>query len=231
MDDFETYGFELLQAVVTEEELNHLHDALREHEMSGPGLRHLLTRNETIRQFASSPSLLEIARKRLGPHVIPVKAILFDKTAESNWYVTWHQDLTIAVREKIEQEGFGPWSMKDGVQHVQPPAAVLENMIALRIHLDPCAEGNGAISFIPGSHNSGKLDAEQIVAWREKQEPISCPANQGDVIVMRPLILHSSGKASKPEHRRVLHIEYASAGLPGGLQWSEASALDVSNVH
>lgn len=221
MDKFETNGFELLQSAVSGEELNRLLDALSEHEMSGPGLRHLLTRNETVRRFASSHALLKIARKHLGEDANPVKAILFDKNAESNWYVTWHQDLTIAVQKKIEQPGFGPWSVKDGVQHVQPPAAVLENMIAIRIHLDPCSADNGAISFIPGSHKSGKLEAAQIIAWREEREAVSCPAERGDVIIMRPLILHSSGKATKPEHRRVLHLEYAGGPLPGGLEWRD----------
>lgn len=229
MDSFDTNGFELLPSVVTDEELNKLQNALSEHEMSGPGLRHLLTRNETIRQFASSSTLLEIAKRHLGSLAKPVKAILFDKTVESNWYVTWHQDLTIAVREKIEQSGFGPWSLKDGVQHVQPPVAVLENMIAIRIHLDPCSADNGAISFIPGSHKSGKLNADEIQTWREKQDPTSCSADKGDVIIMRPLILHSSGKASKPEHRRVLHIEYTGVGLPGGLIWSEGAFGIIGN--
>jgi len=44
--------------------------------------------------------------------------------------------VTIAVRERREAEGFGPWSEKEGVPHVQPPAEILEKMVAIRVHLD-----------------------------------------------------------------------------------------------
>jgi hypothetical protein len=36
---------------------------------------------------------------------------------------------------------------------------------------------------------------------------------------MCPLILHASSKAASPSHRRVIHIEFASLELPGGLHW------------
>jgi len=36
---------------------------------------------------------------------------------------------------------------------------------------------------------------------------------------MRPLILHASSCAQEASARRVLHIEFASEELPGGLDW------------
>jgi len=167
-----------------------------------------------------------IAAKIVGPNARPIKAILFDKSVESNWYVTWHQDLTIAVKEKVELEGFGPWSIKDGIQHVQPPREVLENIVSLRIHLDDCPEENGAIKFIAGSHKIGVMSSAEIGNHRDSNMHVCCPADRGDVIVMRPLILHSSSQSTIVNHRRVLHIEFAGADLPGGLVWAESSGLD-----
>ena len=223
MDQFERDGFLLLKAVMKEEQLALLEASIRELNSGGPGVRHLLQRSKAVQDTATSAVLLDIAKQYLGPDARPVKAIAFDKTPESNWYVTWHQDLTIAVKEKIELPGFGPWSVKDEMPHVQPPAEVLENMIAIRIHIDDCGEENGALKFIPGSHQCGKMSADEIEAWKEKRTAICCTASRGDIIAMRPLILHSSSKASTPAHRRVVHIEYAATDLPHGLQWSDGA--------
>jgi len=40
---------------------------------------------------------------------------------------------------------------------------------------------------------------------------------------MRPLTLHASSAATSPSHRRVLHIEYITGGLPGGLEFHDWS--------
>ncbi|MBX9689665.1 MAG: phytanoyl-CoA dioxygenase family protein [Candidatus Obscuribacterales bacterium] len=228
MNSFEDSGFVQIKSLVNDDEIELLKQAIAEHHSlpTAPGVRHLLRRSPIIRRLAKSPAVLGIAAKYLGANAVPVKAIYFDKTAAANWYVTWHQDLTIAVKEKIEVAGYGPWSMKDDIPHVQPPTSVLENMLAIRIHLDDCSAENGAINFIAGSHSYGKLNAQEICEWREKHASICCPAERGDAIVMRPLILHSSSKSLNPEHRRVLHIEYACVELAGGLKWNEASGLD-----
>ncbi len=226
MGNFETNGFILLKSVIADHQIIDLTNSIQGLEGSAAGIRHLLRRCLPVRKLASAPELGEITSRFLGPNAKPVKAIVFDKTPIANWYVTWHQDLTIAVEKRMELAGFGPWSRKDGVDHVQPPADILENMIAIRIHLDACPEDNGALRFFPGSHMVGKLDPAEISQWRDKNQYVCCAAERGDAIVMRPLVLHSSGKAKTPDHRRVLHIEYAAMDLPGGLQWSEASALD-----
>jgi ectoine hydroxylase-related dioxygenase (phytanoyl-CoA dioxygenase family) len=88
---------------------------------------------------------------------MPVRAIFFDKSSGSNWLVPWHQDLTIAVASKCEAPGFGPWSVKDGIPHVQPPDELLKQMIALRLHLDDCDASNGALRVIPGSHTTRSI--------------------------------------------------------------------------
>ncbi|MCA9804738.1 MAG: phytanoyl-CoA dioxygenase family protein [Cyanobacteria bacterium HKST-UBA02] len=193
------------------------------------GLRNLLSGCPEVREFALSPTLMSIVRDVLGDSatLLPVRAILFDKTPDANWYVTWHQDLSIPVQERpadasTDLKGYGPWSEKDGVVHVQPPRAVLEAMVSLRIHLDPCPESNGAIRFVAGSHRSGILDQDTIGALRDRKEWSTVPASPGDVIVMRPLVLHSSSQSESPEHRRVLHIEYAGCELPPPLRFRQA---------
>jgi hypothetical protein len=228
---FQENGFALLSDSVDERTLNELVSAVEVARQSAdsaisPGMRQLLRRCPAVRRLAESSKLLQIAKSLIGKDARPVKAILFDKTPASNWYVTWHQDLTIAVKDKFDVPGFGPWSLKEGVPHVQPPAAVLENMVSLRIHLDESSADNGAIKFIPGSHSKGIMDPSEISSWKTSREPICCAANRGDIIAMRPLILHSSSQSQLPNHRRVLHLEYAAGDLTGGLQWAEASGLD-----
>ncbi len=223
----EKNGFALVEAVIDDRELVLLIAAIESLTPSSAqaGQRHLLKRSLAVRNFARSKKMLALASLAAGSKARPVKAILFDKTEGANWYVTWHQDLTIAVHERKDVEGFGPWSMKDGVPHVRPTLDVLQDMIALRVHLDDCPADNGAIKFIPGSHRSGVLDGDAISQWRGRVQVYGA-AKRGDIIVMRPLILHSSSPSVNPKNRRVLHFESATQDLPAGLKWAEASGLD-----
>jgi ectoine hydroxylase-related dioxygenase (phytanoyl-CoA dioxygenase family) len=166
-----------------------------------------------------APSTLALARAAIGHGARPVRALLFDKRVDANWRVTWHQDVSIAVREQVDLPGFGPWSEKDGVVHVQPPAEILEGMIALRLHLDPCGAENGPVRVLPGSHRAGKLRESEYEGWRARVAEVPCLADRGDVLLMRPLLLHASAPASAPDHRRVLHVEYAAGPLPDPLHW------------
>jgi ectoine hydroxylase-related dioxygenase (phytanoyl-CoA dioxygenase family) len=168
-----------------------------------------------------SPAVRRLAERVLGPACFVVRGILFDKTPDANWKVVWHQDLTIAVASRQETAGFGPWTIKEGVVHVQPPAALLERMAALRIHLDDSTSENGPLRVIPGSHLSGRLSTLAIEAWRERVPDQECVAAAGDVILMRPLLLHASAPAIRPGRRRVLHLEFAAEALPSGLEWAE----------
>lgn len=186
------------------------------------GVRNLLRDCGSVRAFANDSKAFEIAKSFIGENARPVRSILFDKTPATNWYVTWHQDVSIAVAERVDIENYGPWSVKENVIHVQPPKEILEQMVSLRIHLDPCPEENGAIKFIAGSHTVGHIDPAKIPDIAENSQSVICAAEIGDIIAMRPLILHASSKSKTPDHRRVLHIEYSAAQLPSGLQWSEA---------
>ena len=187
--------------------------------------RHLLVRCDAVRRLALAPELADLAREVLGSAAFPVKATWFDKTPAANWRVAWHQDRTIAVRERREAPGFSCWTIKAGEPHVQPPHEVLEGMVALRLHLDDCPAENGALRVLPGSHRAGILSAEAIQQSSELGSAVTAvtavtvEARAGDVLLMRPLLLHASSSAMVPSRRRVLHLEYAAAPLPCGLEW------------
>jgi hypothetical protein len=188
------------------------------------GLRLRIGAIPAIGRSAARAPLAHLASEILGRRAFPVRAICFDKTARVNWKVAWHQDLTIAVRERVEVSGFGPWSVKEGITHVQPPIEVLERMVTLPLHLDDCGVAHGPLRVIPRSHTLGRLASADIAAIRACAEEQLCVGSAGDIVAMKPLLLHASSAATEPGHRRVLHIEYAADPLPGGVEWFEQCA-------
>ena len=186
------------------------------------GVRDAFRLLPAVPQIAVSAPMWALASAVLGPDCAAVRAIVFDKTPDANWKVSWHQDLTIAVQEQREVSGFGPWSTKAGIVHVQPPPAILEQMLTLRLHLDACSADNGPVRVLPASHRAGRLSGDEIDRWRSRVEARTCTAERGDVLAMRPLVLHASSPSVSPQHRRVIHVEYAGAELPDGLEWFEA---------
>jgi ectoine hydroxylase-related dioxygenase (phytanoyl-CoA dioxygenase family) len=210
-------GFAIGPSGLSSTELDNLQTLFAE---AGHGQRNLLAL-PAIRALAASPNLRNPVTQILGPQAQPVRGLFFDKTADANWKVTWHQDLTIAIADRppaFSDQAYGPWSIKAGIAHVQPPIAILEQLLTVRLHLDAADATNGALHVLPGSHRSGRLSGEAIQAWRS-QEAVCCVADRGDLLVMRPLLLHSSSAASQPSHRRVIHIEYAAIDLPPPLAW------------
>ena len=186
------------------------------------GTRNLLQNSESIAALANAGAIMALADAALEANAFPVRALLFDKAPAANWKVPWHQDTAVAVAERVEAPGFLGWSVKDGVPHVHPPVEILERMVAVRIHLDDCGPDNGPLRVLPGSHRDGKLGDEQIEHWRQKTSEVSCFVAQGDVLVMRPLLLHASSPAKSPSRRRrVIHLEYACDALPNGIKWFE----------
>ncbi|HEX3967068.1 MAG TPA: phytanoyl-CoA dioxygenase family protein [Edaphobacter sp.] len=184
------------------------------------GVRNLLSYPK-MRNLAQSSVLQRLVQTILGSGARVVRGILFDKTEGANWKVPWHQDLTIAVNQKIETAGFGPWSIKAGVLHVQPPASVLEKMVSVRLHLDDCPKENGALRVIVGSHLNGKLEKRAVADLAGGGVAVTCEMRRRGVLIMRPLLLHASSASGHPGHRRVVHFDYAAAELPPGMGWAE----------
>lgn len=161
-------------------------------------------------------------RALMGEEVQVVRGIFFDKTPGANWPVAWHQDLTLALRERRDGEGWTNWTVKRGVTHVQAPADVLARMVTMRLHLDDCGPDNGPLRVIAGSHTDGMLPRAEILRRAQAKEDVIA-AKAGDALFMKPLILHASSPARAPSHRRVLHLEFAPPGLlPQGLDWAAA---------
>ncbi|NHQ68294.1 phytanoyl-CoA dioxygenase family protein [Elizabethkingia miricola] len=148
-----------------------------------------------------------------------VKSIYFDKPESSNWYVAYHQDLTISVDTKIEMENFGPWTTKQNQYAVQPPLEILQNIFTIRIHLDETNSENGALKVIEKSHSKGIYRPETI-DWKTEKES-TCSVSKGGIMIMKPLLLHSSGRTVNNKKRRVIHIEFSNVDLPAPLRWSE----------
>lgn len=155
----------------------------------------------------------------MGNRFFVVKSIYFDKPPASNWYVAYHQDLTISVDKKLTLDGFGPWTTKLNQFAVQAPVEILENICTFRIHLDDTNEHNGALRVVPKSHVK-KIYRPETIRWAEETE-VYCPVQSGGVMLMKPLTLHSSSRTTDGRKRRVIHIECASIELPESLQWAE----------
>jgi len=155
----------------------------------------------------------------LGDKYFVVKSIYFDKPQTSNWYVSYHQDLTISVDKKLELNGFEFWTTKHNQFAVQPPLDILKSVVTVRIHLDETDENNGALKVVPKSHLKGIYRPETI-DWTVEQE-VNCSVPKGGIMLMKPLLLHSSGRTTNNRQRRVIHIEFSNQELPAALNWAE----------
>jgi ectoine hydroxylase-related dioxygenase (phytanoyl-CoA dioxygenase family) len=221
-------GFTVINGVYTHAEVKSILDVIASADQNNPAFR------KTDDLFAIRQFLKEL------PQVVPLifndrlkavittlfdqgyfvtKSIYFDKSELSNWFVAWHQDLTIVVDKKVDVEGYGPWTVKQNQFGVQPPLPILQYNITIRIHLDNTNEANGALKVIPGSHNKGVYRPETI-KWNVETET-TCNVNAGGLMIMRPLLLHASNRTTNNQKRRVVHIEFSRADLDGGLGWGE----------
>ena len=179
---------------------------------SRAGARHILSES-TVNALANDPRLTELAAATLGGEARAFRATLFDKSPTANWLVMWHQDTALPLREKHDTPGWGPWSLKEGILYAHAPASALEEIVAIRVHLDDSTSLNGPLRVLPGTHTLGVLDDDRIQDFAVEIEPQECTVGAGGVIVMRPLVVHASSKSQSESPRRVLHLEYASNSL------------------
>jgi ectoine hydroxylase-related dioxygenase (phytanoyl-CoA dioxygenase family) len=182
-------------------------------------IRQFLKEVPAVSDIIFNDKLKAIINDVFGPDYFAVKSIYFDKPEKSNWFVAWHQDLTISVGNKTELPGYGPWTVKQNQFAVQPPLNILQNNFTIRIHLDDTDEGNGALKVIPGSHLK-KIYRPENIDWTTETEH-TCNVKAGGIMLMRPLLMHASNRTTNNKPRKVIHIEFSNAELPDGLQWSE----------
>ena len=186
------------------------------------GARNALS-SAAIRALADDARLLAVAAEMLGAPALPFKATLFDKSSNSNWLVTWHQDLALPIRHRIDVPGWGPWTDKGGRLHALAPADVLARVVALRIHLDDSTSANGPLRVLPDTHRDGRLSEAHIAALARDVTPVECTVGAGGVVAMRPLLVHASSKSTNALPRRVIHLEYATqVALGSGLELAVA---------
>lgn len=214
-------GFRLLPGLLAPERRQQLIVELDTLPPGAAGLRELLEQpwcQALARWLKALPQLRDV----LPADAVAVQCTLFEKSPDRNWLVTPHQDLAIPVAERVEHPALSGWSVKGGRHFVLAPAEVLARMVALRLHLDDAKQANGGLRFVPGSHRYGVLDEAGVAQWRERAGEVPVDALAGDALLMWPLLLHASSKASAQGRRRVLHFLFGPACLPFGLSWHSA---------
>lgn len=218
--EFAARGYAIVADVVTAADCDRLLGIVDAREQAGAGSRRLL-REPVVAEMAAHLQQHPSIASLLPSGARAVQCTLFAKTPDTNWSVTPHQDLSVPVRERVEAPGWSGWSVKEGVTFAQPPRAVLEQLLAVRLQLDGDADVTGPLEVVPGSHRDGRLSMEalktQLVAPR-----VRCIVPRGGVLALRPLLVHASGKASGAGHRRVLHFLYGPP-LEDGVAWAASA--------
>src|SRR5881398_95799 len=159
----EEQGFGIIPNVLAQQDVEDLLEELSLANLprSRAGVRHAM-QLATVRAMARGSQLLGVAQQILGNGAFPFRATLFDKSPVSNWLVVWHQDTALPLRERREVPGWGPWSVKEGVVCARAPASALEQVLAIRVHLDESNAENGPLRILPGTHKSGVLSDDSI---------------------------------------------------------------------
>jgi ectoine hydroxylase-related dioxygenase (phytanoyl-CoA dioxygenase family) len=205
-------GFAVLPALFSHQYLDQLLQEIDElaTRRSRAGIRHALSLSP-VAAAAKQPQLIELAREVLGADAFPFRATLFDKSPTANWLVVWHQDTALPLQERVELPGWGPWSIKDGIDYAHAPSAALSQVLALRVTCDDSTAQNGPLRVLPRTHTLGVLSDDAIHDLASQIAPVDCIVPKGGVVAMRPLVVHASSKLQTEMPRRVLHIEYAAS--------------------
>jgi ectoine hydroxylase-related dioxygenase (phytanoyl-CoA dioxygenase family) len=234
-NQIDSQGFAIINNVYSENEINTLISLIDDTTQNNPENSTFRKSEDlfAIRQFHNeipetlpfifNHKLRDIIKDTFGEGYFITKSIYFDKPEKSNWFVAYHQDLTISVNKKIEVGNFENWTVKQNQFAVQPPAAILENNFTIRIHIDKTTRDNGALKVINNSHSKGILRIEKLDFEKEKET--ICEVEKGGIMIMKPLLFHASNKTTNNERRRVIHIEFSKQELPEGLEWSEKKIL------
>jgi ectoine hydroxylase-related dioxygenase (phytanoyl-CoA dioxygenase family) len=221
-------GFTVLNDIFSDAEIENILSSINSVDTSNPtfrksddlfAIRQFLKELPSLQTLVFNDKLKSTIKNLLGDNFFVVKSIYFDKPEKSNWFVSYHQDLTISVDKKADIANYGPWTVKQKQFAVQPPLDILKSIFTIRIHLDKTDENNGALKVVPKSHLKGIYRPETI-DWTKETEAI-CSVPKGGIMLMRPLLLHSSSRTTNNNQRRVIHIELSNADLDAELNWAE----------
>ncbi len=226
-------GFAILNEIYSEQEVNQILFEIGNSDSDNEtfrkssdlfAIRQILKEIPGINKIIFNDKLRKLIQEFIGTDFFIVKSIYFDKPETSNWYVAYHQDLTISVDKKVELENFNLWTKKQNQFAVQPPIEILENITTIRIHLDETNEENGALKIIPKSH-SKKIYRPETNDWSKEKE-VTCNVAKGGIMLMKPLLLHSSNRTTNNQKRRIIHIELSNYVLPSEINWSEKMMIN-----
>jgi len=225
-------GFSIINSIYSSEEIESICKFIDAQNSENPtfrksddlfAIRQFLKELPEIKSLVFNEKLKSIIESIAGKDYFVIKSIYFDKPEKSNWFVSYHQDLTISVDKKENIEGFGPWTSKYNQFAVQPTLDILENIFTVRIHLDKTDKDNGALKVIDESHSKDIYRTETI-NWKTEKESF-CNVEAGGIMLMKPLLLHGSNRTSNNKRRRVIHIEFSNKTLPSPINWSEFSKI------
>jgi ectoine hydroxylase-related dioxygenase (phytanoyl-CoA dioxygenase family) len=233
-EEFLNEGFAVIDNVFTTEDIDAILQTISQVDTTSPTFRKtndLFAIRQFLKEVPATKSLIfdklnSIISQNFGDDYFAVKSLYFDKPEQSNWFVAYHQDLTISVDKKVDIEGFGPWTVKQNQFAVQPPLDILESNFTIRIHLDDTDENNGALRVIPKSHLKG-VYRPGTIDWTTETEVV-CKVKKGGIMIMKPLLLHASNRTTNNNKRRVIHVEFSNRSLVDTLQWSEKESLHVT---
>lgn len=223
MNKLAQHGFDIIPNVFSHHEIEEINGKLdqfssqTEKRIPIHAIRNVMEIVPELFDLITNKKLRSIVENIFGKNCTLIKSIYFDKPENSNWFVAYHQDLTINVTDKIELAKYSNWTVKNGFYGVQPPQEILKNITTLRIHLDDTNEFNGALKVIPGSH----LDGVRRFNGDDINEEVTCEVQAGGVMLMKPLLFHSSSRSQENKRRRVLHLEFTDQKLDEPLNWFE----------
>ncbi len=211
-------GFSITRSIFNSNEIEQLLELIGD---SGEtyAKRQLINKSPKIKDIIfNNPNFNKLYHSICDRSYFLSKAIYFNKPKMSNWFVNYHQDISISALKKIPFDGFSKWTSKDGQLGVIPPQNVLENTITFRLHLDKTDETNGALKVIKSSHKKGLIRIDENFKKTNLEEKL-CKVDKGAVMLMKPLLLHASEKSVSKYDRRVIHLEFCNEEIPMG--WLE----------
>lgn len=217
-------GFSITKQIFSDEELNllisEIDDTSKKH-----AIRQLINQKPKIKELLfSNRSFIELFNSICDKTYFLTKAIYFNKPSKSNWFVSYHQDLSISVTEKLETKNYISWTNKNGQLGVIPPIEILESTVTFRIHLDKTDNTNGALKVVSKSHKNGIIRIDENFNKSDFGDDSLCNVEKGAVMLMKPLLLHSSQKSISENDRRVIHLEFCNQEIP--MKWLEKRIIN-----
>lgn len=226
------HGFSVVNSVYSTDEIREIGMLLEGLDTDNPifrksddlfAIRQFIKEIPAVKPLIFNDRLKEIITTIGGNNCFVIKSIYFDKPEKSNWFVSYHQDLTISVNEKAEIDNFTNWTKKHNQYAVQPDTEILESIFTIRIHLDDTTSENGALKVLDKSHLKSVFRIDHLNLNEEKE--VFCEVQSGSIMLMKPLLFHGSNKTTNDKNRRVIHIEFSNKKLPEGINWSEYSSI------